>query len=222
MPQWHDVNPKSDRPSGQALGSALPLFHLKRRSAGTARLPNRADGRPTSLVWVGHDDPDHTCPLSVNNDRVRRQARFQAVLVRSMALSTTTSLRMHAVSASLAGLPARRRRRWKLAITGLLPRAAATAAMYRQARKAARPAQIVRRPRILPLSRLNGATPTRAAACRRVREPSSGSSASSVRALIGPTPGTERSSASLARQTALSRTAVPRSRSIAASASSSQ
>src|SRR3954465_6971427 len=70
MPQWHDVNPKSDRPSGQALGSALPLFHLKRRSAGTARLPNRADGRPTSLVWVGHDDPDHTCPLSVINGKV--------------------------------------------------------------------------------------------------------------------------------------------------------
>src|SRR3954451_605075 len=61
------------------------------------------------------------------------------------------------------------------AIAGLEPRAAATAAMYRQARNAARPAQIVRRPRILPLSRLNGATPTRAATCRRVREPSSGS-----------------------------------------------
>src|SRR4051794_1398493 len=49
--------------------------------------------------------------------------------------------------------------------------------MYRQARNAARPAQIVRFPRSLPLSRLNGATPTRAAACRRVREPSSGSCA---------------------------------------------
>src|SRR3954464_3582734 len=57
--------------------------------------------------------------------------------------------------------------------------------MYRQARNAARPAQIVRRPRSLPLSRLNGATPTRAATCRRVREPSSGSCASSVRALTG-------------------------------------
>jgi transposase InsO family protein len=45
------------------------------------------------------------------NDRVRRQACFQAVLARSMALSVTTSLRMQAVSASLAGFPARRSRR---------------------------------------------------------------------------------------------------------------
>src|SRR3954453_22393503 len=94
--------------------------------------------------------------------------------------------------------------------------------MYRQARRVALPPPAVRLPRILPLSRLNGATPTRAAAWRRVSEPSSGSSASRVRALTGPTPGTERSSASLAHQAALSRTAVPRSRSIPASASSSQ
>src|SRR5438094_8722375 len=72
--------------------------------------------------------------------------------------------------------------------------------MYRQARRVALPPPTVRLPRILPLSRLNGATPTRAAAWRRVREPSSGNSASSVRALTGPTPGTERSSSSLARQ----------------------
>ena len=44
------------------------------------------------------------------NDRVGRQACFQAVPVRSMALSVTTSLRMQAVSASLAGFPARRSR----------------------------------------------------------------------------------------------------------------
>src|SRR4051794_31671577 len=44
------------------------------------------------------------------NDRVRRQACFQAVPVRSTALSVTTSLRMQAVSASLAGFPARRSR----------------------------------------------------------------------------------------------------------------
>src|SRR3954451_15221940 len=86
--------------------------------------------------------------------------------------------------------------------------------MYRHARNAAPPPQIARLPRILPLSRLNGATPTRAAAWRRVREPSSGSSASSVRALTGPTPGVERSSSSLARQSGLSRTARSRSRSI--------
>src|SRR3954452_5185718 len=94
--------------------------------------------------------------------------------------------------------------------------------MYRQERRVALPPPTVRLPRILPPSRLNGATPARAAACRRVSEPSSGSSASSVRALTGPAPGTERGSSSLARQAALSRTAVPRSRSIPASASSSQ
>jgi transposase, IS30 family len=44
------------------------------------------------------------------NERVRCQACFQAVLVRSRALSVTTSLRMQAVSASLAGFPARRSR----------------------------------------------------------------------------------------------------------------
>jgi IS30 family transposase len=47
---------------------------------------------------------------SWQNDRVGRQACFQAVLVRSTALSVTTSLRMQAVSASLAGFPAERSR----------------------------------------------------------------------------------------------------------------
>jgi IS30 family transposase len=44
------------------------------------------------------------------NDRVRCQACFQAVPVRSTASSVTTSSRMQAVSASLAGFPARRSR----------------------------------------------------------------------------------------------------------------
>ena len=44
------------------------------------------------------------------NDRVGRQACFQAVPVRSMALRITTSLRTQAVSASLAGFPAVRSR----------------------------------------------------------------------------------------------------------------
>jgi hypothetical protein len=47
---------------------------------------------------------------SWQNDRVRCQACFQAVPVRSMALSVTTSLRMQAVSASFEGFPARRSR----------------------------------------------------------------------------------------------------------------
>jgi IS30 family transposase len=47
---------------------------------------------------------------SRQNDRVRCQACFQAVPVRNMALSVTTSLRMQAVSASFEGFPARRSR----------------------------------------------------------------------------------------------------------------
>jgi hypothetical protein len=47
---------------------------------------------------------------SWQNDRVRCQACFQAVPVRNMALSVTTSLRMQAVSASFEGFPARRSR----------------------------------------------------------------------------------------------------------------
>jgi len=45
-----------------------------------------------------------------DSDRVGRQACFQAVPVRSMALSVTTSLRMQAVSASFDGFPAWRSR----------------------------------------------------------------------------------------------------------------
>jgi hypothetical protein len=52
------------------------------------------------------------------NDRVRRQAGFQAALARSMALSVTTSLRMQAVGASFARFPARRSRP---AIAGCCP-----------------------------------------------------------------------------------------------------
>jgi hypothetical protein len=49
-------------------------------------------------------------PVYGRNDRVRCQACFQAVPVRSMALSVTTSLRMQAVSASFEGFPAWRSR----------------------------------------------------------------------------------------------------------------
>ena len=62
------------------------------------------------------------------------------------------------------------------------------------ARTRARPPQIVRLPRSLPLSRLKGATPTRAAIARRFSRPSSGSWASSVSESCSPTPGTLRSS----------------------------
>src|SRR4051794_10086728 len=60
-------------------------------------------------AWAGLAPGNHES-AGRQNDRVRCQACFQAVPVRSMALSVTTSLRMQAVSASLAGFPARRSR----------------------------------------------------------------------------------------------------------------
>ena len=51
---------------------------------------------------------------------------------------------------------------------------ATNAPMYRAARTRARPPQTVRLPRSVPLSRLKGATPTRAAISRRSNVPSSG------------------------------------------------
>ena len=58
-------------------------------------------------------------------------------------------------------------------MTGLW-RLATNAPMYKAARTRARPPQTVRLPLRVPLSRLKGATPTRAAICRRSSVPSSG------------------------------------------------
>src|SRR3712207_5698042 len=64
--------------------------------------------------------------------------------------------------------------------------------MYKVARTWARPTQVVRVPRRVPLSRLKGATPTRAARRWRLSVPNSGRSSTSVRAHTGPMPGTLR------------------------------
>ena len=61
-----------------------------------------------------------------------------------------------------------------------LKRLAVSAPMYRAARTRARPPQTVRLPRRVPLSRLKGATPTRAAICRRSSVPNSGRQAGIV------------------------------------------
>ena len=53
------------------------------------------------------------------------------------------------------------------------------------------------------ISRLKGATPANAAIVRRSSRPNSGSSASNVRAVVGPTPGTVRSRSSCTRQSGL-------------------
>ena len=82
-------------------------------------------------------------------------------------------MRMQAVRASFLGFPAASSRWWKSRMTGL-KRLATNALMYRGARTRARPPQTVRLPRRVPLSRLKGATLTRAATCRRSSVPSSG------------------------------------------------
>ena len=69
----------------------------------------------------------------------------------------------------------------------------------------ARPPQTVRLPLSVPLSRLNGATPTRAAIFLRSRVPSSGSSAMRVRAVTSPMPGTLLSRSSVSRQAGVPR-----------------
>ena len=80
---------------------------------------------------------------------------------------------------------------------------ATKAPMYSTARTRARPPQVVRLPLWRPLSRLNGATPTRAAICFRPREPRSGRPASNVMDTWFPTPGTLRRSSSFSRHTGL-------------------
>src|SRR6516225_5246662 len=71
---------------------------------------------------------------------------------------------------------------WYYASVGLNPQIFSTGA---------RPPQVVRWPRVCPLSRLSGATPTRAAICLCDRLPSSGRLAIRVADTTEPTPGTE-------------------------------
>src|SRR5213080_2212277 len=73
--------------------------------------------------------------------------------------------------------------------------------MNRAARTLARPPPMKLLPRHLPDWRVNGARPASAAIWRRLRLPSSGSSASMVRAVTDPTPGTEASRSSFSHDT---------------------
>ncbi len=70
--------------------------------------------------------------------------------------------------------------------------------MYKTQRTEARPPKMRRLPLLWPLSLLMGARPTRAAIFWRFKVPSSGRSANKVKVVTGPTPGTERSTFSLA------------------------
>ena len=94
--------------------------------------------------------------------------------------------------------------------------------MYNTVRTCARPPQIVRRPRRVPLSQLRGATPTKAAICCRVSVPNSGSSSSNVRAHTGPMPGALCNRSSFSRHSGLARSSVSRSSSSVARRSLSQ
>lgn len=84
-----------------------------------------------------------------------------------------------------------------------LQRVAVTVAMYRAERTGARPPQIRRLPRRVPLSQLNGHTPTKALMPWRFSVPSSGRLAIRVRVLTGPMPGTLFKRSSFSRHTAL-------------------
>src|SRR6202030_1819478 len=83
-----------------------------------------------------------------------------------------------------------------------LQRAATIAPTNKELRTLLRPPPIMLLPRHCPDWRVQGASPTRAAICRRSSEPSSGSSAIRVRAIVFPTPGTEARRYSFSTQTA--------------------
>ena len=83
-----------------------------------------------------------------------------------------------------------------------------------------RPPHTLRFPLMVPLSRLKGATPTRAAISARFKVPSSGRSDKRVMDRTGPTPGVLRSSWSLSLQMGEERMKSPKSRSRSARLSS--
>ena len=116
----------------------------------------------------------------------------------SMALRMTRSLRMQAVMRELLGLAAGT----QAFVEGADRRVVAGGDQGGHVERGAdrfRPPQIVRRPRISPLSRANGATPARLATALASSRPSSGSRASRLAAVRAPMPGTEISSAARSR-----------------------
>ena len=132
-----------------------------------------------------------------------------------MALSIVNSVRIQAIKATCARFPAARRRGENALSTGW-SRPATRVRRERAVRPWARPPQIVRAPRRVPLSRCKGARPTHAARGWRRKGPHSGRSRTRVLAHTGPIPGTRRQRSSRTRQTGLARHVVSRASSRAA------
>ena len=109
--------------------------------------------------------------------------------LRTIVFRIVKSLRMQAVMTTLNGLPALCRRSANALRNGL-QRLAVSAAMYNARRTSPRPPRLRRWPRFLPLSWLKRARPAREAISCRLSRPNSGSSATSVALVVGPTPGT--------------------------------
>ena len=121
-------------------------------------------------------------------------------LSRNVALRIVMSLRATATRAMSLGFPAATSLSRKLLSCGL-QRAATMAPTNSELRTLLRPPPMKLLPRHCPDWRVQGASPTRAAICRRLSEPSSGSSAIRVRAIVFPTPGTEARRSSFSAQT---------------------
>jgi hypothetical protein len=113
----------------------------------------------------------------------------QEILLRSMALRITSSLRMHAVRADLGYFPRARKLDVKVLDDWIGTNRGDHGHIQDAPDLGARPPQIQRLPRKLPLSRLKGASPTSAAICLRLSAPSSGKRASRVVESTFPTPG---------------------------------
>src|SRR6516225_701559 len=131
---------------------------------------------------------------------------LQGLPSRRIALRMVSSLRATAMMATFLGLPAAMRRSKKALSTGLCRRPT-IAPMNRTLRTLVLPPPMKLLPRHWPDWRVKGARPTSATICFPPRVPSSGSSAISVREIVGPTLGTEESRSSFSRQAGEPRTA---------------
>ena len=126
-----------------------------------------------------------------------------------MALRMVKKVCLQAVHATFFPFPAARRRSYKACICGL-ERVATRGPLANTVRTCARPPQIMRRPRQVPLAPWRGATPTHAALWCRWRAPHAGRARRTVRAHTGPLPEARGQRAALSRHHGLARRRVSR------------